>query len=259
MQGSVECITPRKINRAKAICRMKECTTQGVQRFGLCNKHRKWVEKGNLDLATLKIVKPPARVGTYTGLICKVKNCQEKPRRNFLCTKHSGMVKRGTLHPVYLVTTYKREKRNLVNGCYACFNKVADKYVKGFCNRCYNQYLRGYLDTFGYPTNKQKKRTKKYTDTDVCKAEGCTEKPRSAGFCHSHYGSFKYHQTFDVSGKRIIPAITKNKGETCTERGCKKPALARLLCKIHYRKFLRDRHLVKAVKAEPVFDPFDFD
>jgi hypothetical protein len=253
-----------KENSKKVKCRLPGCETIGTQRFGLCNKHRKWVERGNLDLNTLQVIKPLKRVSSYENQACKMPGCQRKPRRNFLCDRHSSMVVRGTLNQKLLITTHKRRRWPTPNGCYFCRKKDAPRYIRGFCPSCYNDHLKGYIDTYGYPMEKVKKRVQKYTDNDICKVDGCAEKARSVGFCHNHYGAFKYHSTFDIDGNRLIAEKTANKGHICKSSKCKKPAYCRLLCRRHYRKYLRERLKIEEIKLKASeivddFDPFAFD
>jgi hypothetical protein len=242
-------------------CRMHGCSTYKQQRFGLCNKHRKWVEKGLLDVETLEILGAPKKIGSYSGQVCKFPGCDKKPRRNFLCPKHSGMVVRGTLDPKTLQTNYKRYKRNLTNGCYACFNKNASIYVKGFCKKCYGDYKKGFIDYFGTPTDKKKKRVQKYSDENLCKVAGCGKKARSAGFCHNHYGSYKYHGTFDSTGKRLSSEKNKNKGYECINSKCKNEAYCKMLCKKHYVKLVKNNKIKDGLLKidRDGFDPFAFD
>jgi len=198
-------------------CRFPECFGR-QHRFGLCNKHRKWVERGYMteDLKILKKVERPS----YKGKLCRYEGCGRQPRRNWLCEKHSDLEKRRAQG----IEPKPRYARDF--GCVVCGRK--GKISKGLCPKHHQQYRRGAIDLAGQPLRVQRRT---YTSEDFCPVKNCRRKPRVRGWCQLH-AEAKKKGIYDEKGKRLIPAIIKNRGKTCTS--CDKPAYAKGLCRIHY-------------------------
>ena len=217
-------------------CRMPDCFTKKTQRFGLCNKHRKWVERGNMteDLVMLKELK---RVGSYKGKTCKIPGCQKKPRRNFMCTAHSSAMRNGTLLPngdrVYQrVLRYSPNATCKVHRC-----ERGGKITKGFCRKHYSGYMRGLLDYDGFETGKRKRVLRYVPGTDRCKVRGCEQVPRDVGFCKNHSSGYREGH-YDSQGKRITRALVRNAGKVCSLKGCGRPAHCMSYCRKHYARYL---------------------
>lgn len=60
----------------------------------------------------------------------------------------------------------------------------------------------------------------------ICKADGCLKRPRTHGYCQTHY--------LQARRKGLIGEPSK-----CTVEGCEKPVEARGLCFQHYRSATR--------------------
>lgn len=209
------------------ICRYPECF-KPQHRFSLCNKHRKWVERGymTVDLVMLKkVIEKPG----YKDKRCRIDDCPNRPRRNWLCEKHSSAVRDGRM----TTTGDKIWKRAAPYSqdfeCIKC--GARGKITRGFCKRHYAQYLRGAIDFDGQPLREMRIVT--YGPDDECKAEGCRRRPRIRGWCENHHKSLR-KGVYDASGKRRVPAVAKNKGRACLE--CDMPAHCKGLCVLHYSR-----------------------
>lgn len=221
-------------------CRMEDCFTQKLQRFGLCNKHRKWVEKGYMT-QDLKMIKNPPRVGSYKGMRCRIPECDRTPRRNLLCSYHSSQYRAGTLllsgNRVYKkVLRYSKQATCKVHRC-----ERGGKITKGFCKKHYNSYRKELIDFDGFETGKRKRITR-YLPEDRCKVSSCKRRPRGRGFCNNHLQSF-LRGMIDPNGKRLVPLPIKNKGELCSYEGCGKPAHCKTYCHLHYSRYVNCKSL----------------
>ena len=156
-------------------CRFPDCQKRGTAkqslRRGLCNKHRKWAEKGIIDWETLEILKPdkvPKKRSIEVHVIdgqqhvfrrkCVVEGCLKESRRAGFCTQHSSSYYQGKRKkdgtPTYerKYYDYKKDKCK-IDGCPAKLGRL----VKGFCLYHYNNHFRtGYIDINGNPTSKKK-------------------------------------------------------------------------------------------------------
>lgn len=209
-------------------CRYPGCEVFKLQRFGLCNRHRKWVENGFIDL-DLKALKPLPVVKRYSG--CKIEDCKEKHRRNGFCRRHDAMYKRGSIDKL------GRRLKPLIRysddfRCIKCGK--GGKISKGFCKTHYNQFRKKQIDFDGNPLNPPK-RVQKYGQYDFCKLK-CGRKPRVRGFCENCWQKIK-RGSIDETGRRLEPPLWTNVGKTCRDKGCKEPAYCRGLCTVHYSRY----------------------
>ena len=210
------------------VCRFPKCDVPKIQRFGLCNRHRKWVEKGYFDKDTLSPLKPMPGKVDYTGKVCKVDGCGIRPRRNYFCPKHSKQFREGVLNVHgHRVKPFVRYSKDFT--CIKCGKK--DKITKGFCKYHYGQLRQGLIDFDGTQL-REYKRVHAYGPDDFCRAEHCRKRPKERGFCRSHSLSVKIGTIDRVTGKRLVPKAHKNEGKSCLE--CDQPASTRLLCRLHY-------------------------
>lgn len=209
-------------------CRYPECEKTKTQRWGLCNRHRKWVENGFID-QQLNILKPLPVVKRYSG--CKIEGCTEKHRRNGFCRRHDCMYKRGS------IDLLGRRLKPIIRyragfGCIKCGQ--TGKITKGFCKTHYNQFRKKQIDFDGNPLNPPK-RIQKYAADDFCKLK-CGRRPRVRGFCENCWQKIA-RGSIDQTGKRLEPPLWKNKGKTCRDKGCNEPAHCRGLCSVHYSRY----------------------
>jgi hypothetical protein len=190
--------------RARKTCRFPDCKITRLQRFGLCNRHRKWVEKGYYDLSLNKL-KEQKKVRSYLGMVCKIPDCGVVPRRNGLCETHSSQIKRGTID----FDGRPKIKNGKVFGrypdgsqCKVC-RVEARKITKGFCPKHYTQHLKGHRDLDGMLRIK------------ICRMQSCKRRlvNKARDFCHRHYPGF-LKGVYNKYGKRMIPEIIRNKGLT---------------------------------------------
>jgi hypothetical protein len=207
-------------------CRLPECRTRRRQRFGLCNKHRKWVEKGYMT-ADLVMLKNRPRVGSYSKITCRVPLCLLRARRHFLCDKHSGQYKRGSIDLEGNLLAKSGKILGQYPKDYPC--KVCKrsncKISKGFCPTHYNQYLKGNRDIEGFDIQRR------------CKASRCRTRlnHKTREWCYKHYPSF-LHGVYNSKGRRMKPLILKNRGKKCKVTDCVFPAHCKELCALHYSR-----------------------
>lgn len=214
------------IMRARKKCRLPTCETFKLQRFGLCNKHRKWVEKGHMteDLVIIKKIREldPKRN-------CKMSDCTRKHKGFGFCYNHYGMYKRKTIS-----LSGERLKPVIRYGddfqCIVCGN--TGKIAKGFCKKHYSLFRSGRIDYDGRELRKPK-RVRRYTEFDRCKMSGCNIKARYNWFCQKH-GEQEKRGTIDSKGNRLVPKLFKNRGSICLK--CEKPAHCKGLCVFHYNR-----------------------
>ncbi len=199
---------------------------------GLCSKHRRWVDKGNMT-DDLVVLKPVAQKNIYKHAKCKIDGCERRPRRNWMCEKHSSLYREG-----YITKTGDRiiKKRAVKKypkdfGCVVCGKK--GKISKGFCNYHYEHYRKGVIGFDGVKIG-ELKRVHKYSIDSMCKAEGCNRKPRCKGWCE-RCRIWLVRGYYSNNGKLLksLP-ISRNKGRKCSIPSCEKPAHCKTLCRLHY-------------------------
>lgn len=209
------------------LCRYPSCA-RPQHRFQLCNKHRKWVERGHMDKDTLELKHPIREVGLNT--VCTIDGCKEPAHKARMCVSHYSKVIRGTMTRTGEVTRkrivdkYARDFQ-----CIICGN-APGRIVKGFCMTHYNQYRKGFIDFDGQPLNEPKKKAK-YGPLDYCKVRPCGKRPTSKGFCTSHRAMILRGTMDPITFKRKY-IFAKNKGKICSQ--CDQPAVTRGLCPNHY-------------------------
>jgi hypothetical protein len=209
-------------------CRFEKCISK-VHRFGLCNKHRKWVERGHmtLDLVMLNKVKERSSVPKK----CKIKECDNSSRRKGFCVKHSSQFDRGSIDKfgerLKIKISYNNDFSCVVSNC-----RRKDKFTRGLCKIHYNQFYRGTIDENGFFT---KKRRMTYSSETFCKVKKCNKRAKLLGFCKSHRNSYKLG-IYNESGKRLVPENTVNVGKKCTEENCVEAAVCKEMCRLHYTR-----------------------
>lgn len=210
------------------MCRFPECKIIKLQRWGLCNKHRKWIERGFYDV-DLNLLKPLPVVKRYSG--CKMEDCLEKHRRNGFCSRHDSMYKRGSIdlkgHRVRPLVRYSKDFE-----CIKC--GARGKITKGFCKLHYSQFQKGQIGFDGSP-GKRPGRVARYGRDAVCKIATCSRRPRIRGHCALCWYKMK-RGSIDATGRRLEPPLWKNQGKTCRKPGCVEPAHCRGFCALHYSR-----------------------
>lgn len=210
-------------------CRYPGCGTEKLQRFGMCNKHRKWVEKGYIDLDCKTLKEIPKRVD-YRLEVCRVEGCENRPRKRFFCIKHYS----AFLNGIYLESGQRVRPRIRYSKDFQCLKcGKSGKITKGFCKTHYQQFSRGQIDFDGNELRAPRRR--RYDQYSFCKVKECNKRPRVRGFCSMH-GEAVSRGVYDENGIRLIPVVFKNAGKKCLQ--CEKPAETKLLCRVHYyRKY----------------------
>ena len=217
-----------------AKCRMENCTITKIHGYGLCDRHYRWIQKGQMT-HDLVLLKEHRKIMSYAGMICKIKGCHERPRRNFMCSRHSTMHRFGRLSsdgtPNYKRIVYSKDAICKIPSC-----GRGMPIVHGFCKRHGASYSRGFIDYQGFDTGKRKK-VYRYTDRDTCSVKGCIKRPDSKGMCRNHYCSYRLG-SYDVHGKRLTPVKLKNKGKHCSYKECKSPSFCKGYCRLHYSRYI---------------------
>jgi len=220
-------------------CRFPACPTIQLKRWNLCGRHAHWVAKGNMT-QDLTVLKKPRPVNIYQAPDekCRIEGCENKPRRNWLCTKHSSSLRDGRMTQSGQRIIKRADHYRYGYRCTKC--GFADtKITKGFCRLHYNQFRKGFIDYAGFPTNKKPKRIHKYPKDAVCIVGSCTKKPRIRGWCETHHAWFK-KKCYDLTGNKI-------RSLTCSVLGCSKVTYKvvhkRERCFVHYKR-KRDKALL---------------
>lgn len=164
------------------VCKFPGCDTKGTAksslRNGLCNRHRKWAEKGLIDRETCDILqpdkipqekKPKMSAVTVDGKThvfknkCRISKCLKEARRNGLCEGHSSSFKANKIdingNPLYDKMYYDYTKdRCKIKEC-----SQDSRLIRGFCKHHYQKYMRGQIDFEGNPAPEGRKLEPKYT------------------------------------------------------------------------------------------------
>ena len=172
-------------------CRFPGCekTRKDHLRNGLCNKHRKWAERGIIDKDTCEILdesKVP-RQKEYTH--CKISGCLGKHKAKGFCRKHyvafkvtKSIDENGKrLYGVREKYDYTKVRKCCVRTCERVIDgKSRDRrLVKGFCAYHYQLHKKGYYNEFGMRIKEldflsgkelKKVRTKRFRDLAKAKA-----------------------------------------------------------------------------------------
>lgn len=150
------------------ICRFPECTKtrKDFLRKGLCNKHRKWAEKGIIDKDTCEILLPDripvkksldyVRVEEKLHIFkckCRVDGCLKEARRNNFCNGHSSSFRDGYIDSDGNIKEGRRASKNKEKSCKVnnC-KRITKRYVRGFCLYHYDCYRKGKLNYKGLTT-----------------------------------------------------------------------------------------------------------
>lgn len=224
-------IDPNFTPRVRKRCKYPGCPKFKLQRWGMCNRHRKWAEKGIIDKDTCEVL-IPEKLPREKATVCKVKNCDRTDmkghgfcRTHYVSWKYYKVINYSgeRLRPI---VRYGPDYQCPVNGC-----ERGGPFKKGFCKFHYRQYKDGIIDFDGVKLRDFKK-IPKYKDSQVCKAEGCSRKPRIKGFCAKHDYQFKQGY-LNEKGKYIKEPPTRGLKE-CTVEGCNDNHYSKGFCRLHY-------------------------
>ena len=213
---------------SRAKCRYPDCTGRHHGR-GLCNKHRKWIERGYMS-EDLVMLKPLTRVGSYRGVRCSIPDCKGQARRNGLCNNCSCKVRAGTLLSDGTAVRKRVLKYSKDMKCVICGN--GGKIVKGMCRTHYHEYSKGYIDFDGVATGKLRLRVASYKGVK-CRVGSCYVQARSRGFCTNHFANFQAGY-YNFAGKALWRLPFRNKGKKC--KVCDSEARTIGYCPKHYSR-----------------------
>lgn len=143
-------------------CRFPGCKSVGTKknslRSGLCNKHRKWAEKGIIDKETCEIIDPKRVPKQKEHIHCKVSGCLKKVRRNGFCEGHSSSyrarvidINGNRMYGKRSFNDYSKRPKCCVRTCdfTATGESRETRLVKGFCPYHYDLHKKGYYNEFG--------------------------------------------------------------------------------------------------------------
>ena len=145
------------------VCRFPKCekTRKDHLRNGLCNKHRKWAEKGIIDKDTCEILDESRIPEGRKYIHCSISGCLGKHKAHGLCNKHyrawkvqKSIYKDGTIaYGVREKYDYSKRQSCRVREC----TRIIDgkhrsrRLVKGFCSYHYGLHKKGYYNEWGIP------------------------------------------------------------------------------------------------------------
>ncbi len=248
-------------------CRFPKCKTSRTHCWGLCNRHRKWVERGYFD-KNLNPLKPLDLKPRRTG--CKL-GCDAKHKGLGFCQRHYRQYKEGSIdidgERLKLLIRYPKDF-----GCIRCGKR--GRIIKGLCKHHYAQMCRGLIGADGTPI-RPPKRVRSYRGA-YCR--GCKKaRPRIRGYCELCHAKIK-RGTMSPAGILLcakkscsVPrtaglfcpthseqpkTVTRkyiNKGNACPIIACKRPASHRGLCHTHYNR-RRRRLKTQTSTAHPAQD-----
>lgn len=221
-------------------CRFSLCLTLGNKqnslRKGLCNRHRKWAEKGIIDWNSLEILQPDRIPKFERRKTCKIESCSGKHKGLGFCTRHYKSYK------IYNAIDIdgnrvpgKRKYYSLNDRCKIDRCQKGGRLVRGFCLNHYDQFTKEIISFEGYKLRNLKKITK-YPEGSFCKGSGCRKKPRVNWFCPTCSERFKAG-FLTKEGKFTSKKLpSKNKGLRCSEPSCNEEAHCQGLCNLHYNR-----------------------
>ena len=140
--------------RKKSKCNYPKCenigTAKSPLRKGLCNKHRKWRDKGIIDENLNLIKKEPKQKEYYN---CKMQGCISKHKAKGFCNKHyvSYRNKRIDIKGNRLFLRSSHERCKVIN----C--KRESRFIRGFCKYHYQKFLRSQIDQDGFEIKNNEK------------------------------------------------------------------------------------------------------
>lgn len=224
---------------------VEHCLVKGQACFrppskrGFCNKHYKWLAKGQCAPDGTVIKKPNLKQKYNILSKCKVEDCKNRPKTRHFCSAHYREFlnkKRNGSGEILDSYRVKRRKYSKDWKCVKC-GKKGEKYVLGFCKDDYEQYRKGFIDFQGRPTRKKKLRTT-YAKGQTCKVTTCRKPPRCVGFCENHHIQFKRGLVDNIGNWTKKKKFTvNNKGKKCAVITCKEGATCKGYCRKHYTRW----------------------
>lgn len=139
----------------KTVCRFPNCghvgTSKSCLRNGLCNRHRKWAEKGIINKDTCEILLPNKMPKVMGGYIhCKISGCLNKHKAKGFCVNHyrsfliyKTIDKDGRFIGKRKMYDYKQDK------CWVRTCTRKGRLSKGFCMYHYGLFKKGYYSEYG--------------------------------------------------------------------------------------------------------------
>jgi hypothetical protein len=219
-------------------CKFPKCENVGTRksclRNGLCNKHRKWAEKGIIDRETCEIIKPDKLPKQKEWYHCKISGCLKKHKAKGFCSNHYRsflIYKTIDSKGNYIGKKRKYDKfsKCQVIGC--CKKKPL---IKGMCKFHSGQIQKGILNQDGFKIRELKK-VPKYSENDKCKIPQCKNKPSLNWMCRSCNEKVR-KKTMLETGQLLVKARFKNINKKCSKKNCDGIAHCKGLCKTHYSR-----------------------
>jgi len=219
-------------------CRFPKCGTKGSKknslRNGLCNKHRKWSEKGIINPENCEIIDPERLPKLKEWLHCKMPKCIKKHKAKGFCSNHYRSFIIYKTIDIKGNHIGKKRKYTYDSKCLVinCFKK--DKLIKNMCKHHYTQYTKGIITQDGFKARDLKK-IHKYPEGTKCKIPKCKNQAKLNWYCRSCNDKIRFG-SLSPEGKLLGKVRFVNINKKCSKRDCNEPAYCRKLCKTHYSR-----------------------
>jgi hypothetical protein len=138
--------------RKGGTCKFPGCKTVGTKtmpmRRGMCNKHRKWREKGIID-DNCNILQPDKVPAGRQYTHCKMAGCLGKHKAKGFCLNHykSYRAKKLSINGEKM---YFRQERGKLTKCKVRNCERDGRIVRGFCRHHYQKFQRKQIDIHGF-------------------------------------------------------------------------------------------------------------
>ena len=144
-----------RLLRTEKKCRYPDCEGN-VHQYGLCNRHRRWVERGyiDMDLNQLKEFHPRMQDGYVKHKECKIAFCNRTDMKGQgMCHRHYRQYMRGLIDvngKILDIDYYSKRVRDFsrITKCAVEYCKQQTE-IKKLCRHHYHQYLNKIVDEDG--------------------------------------------------------------------------------------------------------------
>ena len=181
-----------------ALCKAAEGCSKEGKKLGFCGTHYAQVQRGARDPAG-HLLRELRATYVGTGVLCRAPDCKRVPFARGLCNRHHQLFRFARIDANGLPTdpsTWKsfynpnRKTAGTAGPCKlpTCRMQRVDSTTL-LCGKHTRQVALGLIDVEGNVL-REAYRVQRYTEADICRASGCTNKARSNFFCRSHVGAF---------------------------------------------------------------------
>ena len=191
------------------LCKAAEGCIKEAIKVGFCATHYRQVQRG-ARAPEGHLVRVLRATYTDSGVLCLVDSCHKLPYGHGMCSAHYQQFRAKRIDaegratdPSTWVSYYKPgRKKSAAGPCKlpTCRMQRVDSTTQ-LCGKHTRQVQLGIMDVDGNVLREQY-RVRRYTDADLCRAEGCSSKARSNFFCMSHAGQFSVG-LIDANGRSL--------------------------------------------------------